>query len=448
MKSTLIISQNENFNSTINTHLAAAFTTKIKIETDLNEALSELKNNYNDYTFVIIDTQMGTKNATEIDRAAYASYNLFIIIVGRYVKLHSRFKHFDDLTQISKLVVYVTSETQEEFDEETINYLPVNFDLIKMLHKNPSDLFVKIGQNKFIKRFHKDELIESEDVQNLELKTDFLWIKKSDQELYATSLYAKLKDRINAAESKQIDEKEKFELQSLNLEYIRSFSRDLGVTAEVIDLSEHYVQRHIKEIGENKHLLEYLKRLSAYPHSLRFKITQFTIAISSNICDFSQMPNLEESIRKLSFAALFHDICVEEDNDLLIRTEGLLKSKKFELKKINQIKFHAKRASEILMKHTSAPYDSLKIVTEHHGSRLGSGFPEVIDQRLSPLSLIFIISEEFAISLLMAQDPEKTIPKAIEAISKKYTNTTSAKYIKALKELSQFSLQLRPGSLF
>jgi hypothetical protein len=446
MKSTLVLSPNEDFYSTINTNLTAAFTTKVKIETDLNDALIELKNNSQDYTFIIIDTQMGTKNALEIDRASYASYNIFIIIVGRYIKLHSRFKHFEDLTQISKLVIYVSSETQEELDDETYSYLPVNFDLIKMLHKNPSDLFVKIGQHKFIKRFHKDELIESADVRNLEQKIDFLWLKKSDKDLYAKSIYEKLKVKMNDAESRQLDDKEKFELQSLNLEYIHGFSRYLGVTEEVIDLSNCYVQRNIKEIGENKHLLEYLKRLSALPHSLRFKITQLTIAISSNICDFSQMPGLEENIRKLSFAALFHDIFVDDDKDLLIRTEAQLKSKGFELNKINQIKFHGKRASELLMKHTSAPYDSLKIVTEHHGSRLGVGFPETIEQRLSPLSLIFMISEEFAISLLLAQEPEKAIPKSIETISKKYTNTTSAKYVKALKELSQFSLQLKPGS--
>jgi response regulator RpfG family c-di-GMP phosphodiesterase len=445
MKNTLIITTNNDFSTRFNTKLSATFTTKVLIAADASTAIDELRDKTKVFRVVIIDTEKGIKCASEIDHAVYGDYNYFIITVGRPVKIFSKHKHFNSLEDLDKIIIVITSEVEEFNDMETKDYLPINFNLIKTLQHSPSELFIKLSETKFIKRFHKDEVIEPEDVTSLEEKMQFLWIRRSDKNVYSTAIYQKIKQKYEVIEQKEASPDNLLERQSLSFEFVRNFAKDLGVGEEVIELSEKFVQTHIENVAKNHELLDYLKRLTAQPLSLRFKVTQFTIAIASNICHFTETPNLEENIRKISFAALFHDITIEDDEDLVIRSDKELKKKSYDLSKVTKIKFHAKRASELLMKHTSAPYDSLKIVTEHHGSRQGVGFPEPIDQRLLSLSVIFIISEEFATGLLTRPDPEKMVPKILEIIAKKYTSPATAKYVKALKELSQFSLNFKAG---
>lgn len=436
----MIISEDDQFINRVNTEISASFSTIVEIVKSFELARTRISEKQPSY--VILDTRNGTKLASDIDHKLYDIPGTHLITIGKKLKLFSKSLQIASLSEITKVVFYINKQTDPD-EAAREEYFPINFDLIKHLKTSPTDLYIRLTTadwSRHIKRFNKGEIIEQNDVSRIEDKISFLWIKAQDKNLYAKAIYDSVQSRLD--EKKAGDA---FEKENIAFNYVRTFAKDLGVSPEVIDLSERYVALHVENIIQHDMLLAYLKKLTSQPLSYRFKVTQLTIAIASNVCEFVKMQNQADQIRKLSFAALFHDLFIENDEDLILRSEKTLNAKVTETKKNLQIKYHAKKASELLMKHGTAPYDSLKIITEHHGHRFGTGFPEVIDNRLLGLSLVFIISEEFAMKLLSHSDPERHIPKALESISKKYTNANSAKYIKALKELAQFSLNFKPG---
>jgi response regulator RpfG family c-di-GMP phosphodiesterase len=435
----MIISEDDDFNRKVNSEISATFTTSVEIVKSLELAKSKIIEKKPN--FIILDTRHASKLASELDHKIYDTPDTHLITIGKKLKLYSKSLQVQDLNELKKIVFYINKQFDpaETLSEE---FFPINFDLVKHLQTSPTDLYIKLTTThwaKYIKRFNRGETIEQNDVSRIEDRMSYLWIKSTDKNMYAKAIYESVQSQLNDKNPGT-----NFEKENIAFNYVRTFAKDLGVSPEVIELSERFVSLHVENNIQNDMLLAYLKKLTSQPLSYRFKLTQFTIAIASNICDFVKMQNQSDQIRKISFAALFHDLYIDSDEELLLRSDKQLNLKITETKKNLQIKYHAKKASELLMKHGTAPYDSLKIITEHHGNRYGTGFPEIIDNRLLGLSLIFIISEEFAMKLLSHTDPERHVPKALESIAKKYTNPNSAKYIKALKELSQFSLNFKP----
>lgn len=77
------------------------------------------------------------------------------------------------------------------------------------------------------------------------------------------------------------------------------------------------------------------------------------------------------------------------------------------------------------------------ILSEHHGSKSGIGFPKTLSIAIAPLSMMFIVVEDFVDSFLKIKDlPTRNDFEAIfNRLEKKYTKVTYAQTLSALRKM-------------
>ena len=100
---------------------------------------------------------------------------------------------------------------------------------------------------------------------------------------------------------------------------------------------------------------------------------------------------------------------------------------------------HAKAAYLYFLNFPEIDVEALEILRQHHGSKHGVGFPVSPDLGLHPLSYIFMICEELAYQLIQTGDL-KNLPKILDQMYDRMRTPDNAKYLKAMKEISQISL--------
>src|SRR5690606_12585819 len=128
--------------------------------------------------------------------------------------------------------------------------------------------------------------------------------------------------------------------------------------------------------------------------SYLFKHTQILTYICLHIIKNIDWGNAEQE-EKISFIAFFHDIALEKDEHAEIKTTIELKKANFPLAERQLIEKHAQLAAEFVSKFPHAPMGADQIIRQHHGTLNGIGFSEHWGNNISPISIVFIVAEEF-----------------------------------------------------
>lgn len=125
----------------------------------------------------------------------------------------------------------------------------------------------------------------------------------------------------------------------------------------------------------------------------------------------------DQSKNKIIYLSLFHDMALH--NDRLIK---LHHNHAFEMSKLNEeekqiLHNHADAAASILENIIKAPKELTSIIREHHGLRSGKGFIESLSVGVTPLTMAFIVTENFATRYLehceKSETPDKEIGKEL-----------------------------------
>ncbi len=137
----------------------------------------------------------------------------------------------------------------------------------------------------------------------------------------------------------------------------------------------------------------------------------------------------EQSKNKIVYLSLFHDLCL--NNERVIK----LHHRYFEQKNITDedralMLNHADSSASILEAIVKAPKELTSLIREHHGIKNGKGFIETMSISISPLSMAFIVCEDFVTRYLDVsekQDKVLTQPqldKIFQELKEKYNQMT------------------------
>jgi len=95
---------------------------------------------------------------------------------------------------------------------------------------------------------------------------------------------------------------------------------------------------------------------------------------------------------------------------------------------------HPKQMAELISTLGNAPIDADIIILQHHELPDGSGFPnKLMAQKLSPLSSLFIIAEDFVHYII--KNPKWDLKTYVLHAKEKYSGVTFKKIISALSKL-------------
>jgi len=294
------------------------------------------------------------------------------------------------------------------------------------------DAFIKIGESKFIKILEKDISYDKEQIEKYQKKeVEYLFIKKADYEGFCHHFSDLVSDRLEVA--KGYSDEIQAVSQLAAFESTRNLAKEFGVTEKAAKKVKQSVQATLNSIAKKPDLSAILKRIlrgGDYISERSLLVSYFAGQICMNT-SWSSPATLE----KLSMAALFHDIGLEENR--LARVSHLNEAKDLSKEETLVIKQHPGLAAQLVSQGESIFSDVESIILQHHEKPDQSGFPRGLGAlSISPLSCIFILASEFAYEVYGKQSAQVDKELIKERFKEKYNSGNFKKPLQAF--LSSF----------
>lgn len=280
--------------------------------------------------------------------------------------------------------------------------LPLSPNLVYRLGTCPADLFLKLGENNWVKLFHKDSPFGEEEQKKFEAKKlKEIYILPSDIHI-ALAHFENILSSLKA--SSEISEQQ---LVSDATEFMWNALRENSFSEPLKKIATHAIRHSLALVRAEPQLKGYLEKISRPEHQW---LVRHSLIITHVACGIATKLGWtsEQTYLKIATAALLHDMCLprmdqDEEVWLLAATgEKLRETMDRELKEFLQ---HSTEASQLVRHHKGIPPDTDKIILEHHELPDGTGFPRgLIWSQISPLGSVFILAHAVATILLNEPD--------------------------------------------
>lgn len=268
-------------------------------------------------------------------------------------------------------------------------------------HSLPFDLYIKLSDQKYVKRVPAYEAVGAEILNSFS--------EKGISHLYCESKYKRdfsmmlINNMINKVDRTYSSHYLAQSAQDEVLKTTKEIIQSLGLTGRIIEVCQASIERmQVDVLKEKDQFSEYLLSLHNNPNlTFHFKLISLTNYIGTQIIMEMDLPLVEEQVSKFIFASYFCDMTIKNPAFLYHRKSedaGAL-----DLDEQNEVNFHALKASEMVaMKEISK--EVALIIKQHHGSFSGIGFPLEKSNQLLPLSKVLIVSQDLAFSILSNMD--------------------------------------------
>lgn len=267
----------------------------------------------------------------------------------------------------------------------------------------PVDLFVKIGEDKFILIAKKDAKTQKDQLRMYEHKeVHYMWVRKQD---YSTLVKSNLMIAGVLVAHHALDGKQKTHVLSNAAGQVFRQLDDLGLSLEAYSQSKQVVEATISLAENHKDLSELFAALNDVSDSL----LRHSMAVSmlSTMIAQTLKWDARATIEKLALGGLLHDI-----GKKALPAELLNKPKaKMTHEEIQLYETHTYKGMQMLIGLGVVPDDVISVVFEHHENAIGMGFPRKLRNiKIHPLARVVALANEF-VDLTIA-NPNCPTPKS------------------------------------
>jgi HD-GYP domain-containing protein (c-di-GMP phosphodiesterase class II) len=321
-------------------------------------------------------------------------------------------------------------------------YCRIDIDFLSILDGINKNLFVKIGNDRYVKISHEDEDTNIFDIQKYKSKgINYLYLKRD------TALWV-----INQIQN-QIDifltaNNFRFVLRGASDTPAKRFQNKILRIDDEVHVDKDFRDSIDKAVERIRASVEKETKIDQYLKTLKEKQDQFAL--------FTQKMNLTSLIAcamakqldwiskttmdKLVYAAVLSDITLAVRPELLqIRNIQEFEKIKHTLTEEDQKIYlsHPKDASNLIKRYfNSAPPETNVLAYQHHELPDGTGFPQGLRaEKISPLSALFIVATEFSFYYL--DDDEPTMDDFLLKCHSRFDYMNFRKVIKALERLKR-----------
>ncbi len=319
---------------------------------------------------------------------AKISYNLSDMVIGGAIKRMLRISLRQE--------VEAAPEKAALIEEENLIYMELPIVLFMRKQTISYDLYLKMSEDKYVKVFKSDEVLVKEDFEKYQkrsVKTVFL---KSEDYVEASISFSN--QMSSALEVKKLRVEQYMALSLFSLDKVNKIINRLGLREEVLVLTNQVLGLSTSMIEKNKDLLKLLST-SLNGRDFLSEHTMMLIFITSSIAKYMGWHSVTTS-EKLTMAALFHDISLDDEELAKIEVITPSTEKFFSQKQISKMMNHPQDAVNILDKFHGFPPDVDKIILQHHERPDGTGFPRGLEwKRIYSLAAVFIVAEDFVTSI-------------------------------------------------
>jgi hypothetical protein len=319
-------------------------------------------------------------------------------------------------------------------------YCRIDVGFLSILDGINKNLYIKIGQDKFIKLFNEDDTTNIVDIQKYRSRgINYLYLRRETA------------DWVTAQIQKQIDiflkaNNFRFVLRGANDTPERRFEQRLLRINDEVHVDKEFresIQAAVDRIRANAdrdtRVEHYLKVLRDRQDQMAFFTCKMNVVSLMSCVLARELQWISKvTMDKLVYAAVLSDITLVVRPDLLrIRSWEEFEALKPTLSEEDQKLFmsHPKDAANLIKRYfTSAPPDTDAIVFQHHELPDGTGFPLGLRaEKISPLSALFVVATDFSYYFLLDEEP--SIDDFLLKCQSRYDFVNFRKVVKALEKV-------------
>lgn len=277
------------------------------------------------------------------------------------------------------------------------SYIPVSLELLLLIKKIHTPLFIKLNDSKFVKLAHDESNFdEATRAKYTERQIRYLYIER----LEAENFISEFKKEVLSNEAWQTAElSANTHFVRLNSELVRDFTNSLGWSEKMAEVAEGNVLCALKIVASHPKLgqiLNQFRKIERFGYADRSVMKALiSTAIASHLHLDDQL-----TLRRLTFASLFNDMSLTQDE--FEKQHKLIKSlhNHHSAPTSNDernIFSHPNKAAEFCRNWLLCPSLVDTIIFQHHELPNGTGFPRGIKgSEFLDLSALFIVAEDFS----------------------------------------------------
>lgn len=281
-------------------------------------------------------------------------------------------------------------------DKNNGDYIPLSINVVRKLAPFPFEIFVKLGEEHFIKYFNIEKKITDEDIDKV--------VKKKITEFYVRS--DNLKPFLESWQRTAFESlilpdhglEHSFELTTLQNELVHLGIKGLIADEALMKLSEQNLKT-VFNVSSKAPVLRDLLKWVDNQHTSPAKLHSVILTLFCNIIvknwsvtkDNPKMPLI------MTYASVLHDLNL---NDYYIKNEWRIRQGMKMNSVINKsdqdvIGNHITEVMKIVNSWAHCPKEVLELIANHHEWPTGNGFPRnLTGDQIPPLSALFIVAHE------------------------------------------------------
>lgn len=281
-------------------------------------------------------------------------------------------------------------------------------------------------------------IVKEQEELDLKLINDLIYdgvkeffVKKNDRLKFTYQLTSELVVSIG---DEHLSEDEQISSAEMSTQLVQKKMNRLGITEDTVRLANKSIKQMSNTAKKYPRLGHLLKRMMSNKSGYLYKHTQVLIYVCSHIMDYIDWGN-DEQKDKISFVAFFHDIALETDEQAMISSQSELDNSNLSNAQKDLVLKHAQVSAELVVKFPHAPMGADVIIRQHHGIPHGIGFSETYAANLSPMTIVFILCQDFVHQLLKSGD-NFNLEAKIQQMRERYPTQRFKRIIDILEEIS------------
>lgn len=361
------------------------------------------------FNLIIVRSHIDKEESAKILIDYLKSKNLAIpvIIIGPGKDVPGSFALVPNSLQLKTLIQSAAKAlhiTAKDMTEKVVpDYFPIPTSYFSVLKRSICPVYIQDREDASIFNLRIDKLkpidekllkeIAQEGIKNM-------FVDKMDRLEFVNNVTSELMSQL---EKSEISPDELISASEKSVELLAKKLVAIGVNEETIILAKKNIEQMKASVKTYPKLAKMMERLLSNKTGYLYKHTQILIFIALHIIRNIDWGNPEQE-EKITFICFFHDIALETDEQARIKSAIELKKLDAPVHEKQLIEKHAQLAAELVQKFPHAPMGADQIIRQHHGMLNGLGFSEVYGGNISPVAIVFIISEEFTRIVLSRGD--------------------------------------------
>jgi len=367
-----------------------------------------------------------------------------MIVIGDFENPFKKYQVVSDklrIEEVNRTILKLLGLKKEDFKHLKLpDYVGYSIQYFYNMKNAPCDIFIKLSKkdgDEYVKRLHVSENFTREDLDKYtKLGVTELYVLKEDCDKFMNAMLLQSVQQI-----KEVKGEEKIAVLENSFAISQNIMTTVGITPQAKILADQTIAAITDQVSKTDQLGKLLKKILDNNLSFSYRRSYLNSLLIATILPklhWVSGEQLQNILHKMTMVSYFHDIYLEDETFLRVMNNEDFKKLEKRLTGLEKehILNHAHRAASLLQGYPKLPNGIDLIVKQHHGVTNGVGFPEVYSSSLTPLSILFIVVEEYAHQILISED-KLDLDKINDHMLKKFSLPSYRKIAEVLVALNK-----------